>query len=918
MRADGRAALLERETELAAIGSMLDAASSGRGSMLVVEGAPGVGKTSLLRAGRGAATERGIDVRATRAAEGEQDFAWGAVRALLGGDAEDALQPAGTENPGQFAVLHALYWVLVAQAAERPTLLVVDDAQWADAGSLRWLSFLRTRLEELPVAVLVATRPVGEAAESALIELAADPEVGLVTPVPLSRAAVDVVVAGGLGATPHPEFGRACLEATGGNPFLLTELIRGLATDGCTGTDGEVEAVEGLRPQAVSRAVLLRLARLPPDARDLARAAAVLGDGAELRHAASLAGLAPHEAEEAFTALAEAYVVDPEPPLVFVHPIVRTTIVDDQPALERQRRHRAAAALLNEARAGGRLVAHHVLAGGPAGEQWARDVLAAEGRRAAAEGAVDEAAALLRAAIDEMDEPDVSLLRELGAVEHARRGVAGAPALREALALARDPRERIDIALQLAHGLNTANSAAEAVSVLGDALEGVDVEADETTRAAEAYFVHFALQETATEPLAEARFVSALTRLGSGEPADSAIRATLALGATRAGDLQTGREQARLALSGAPDARSTTQAFACLALMWCDELEEAARVWDASLASARAVGERTWLSLGSCMRAQVALRAGDLAEAEGLAIESRTFAEVWETHVPPQPAAFHAEALLGRGRLDEAVAALRPWSMDGELPENHGFRAFLLARGRVRAAIGDVAGGVADLLECGRRVMAQSITHPGMFAWRSEAALALLATDPERARALADEELELARATGGPRTLGMALNVAGLARGGDEGLALLREAVDTLRGGPARLASARALVDLGAALRRAGSRTEARPLLSEGLDLASSCGAIPVADRAREELVAAGARPRRERLHGVEALTSSETRVARLAAQGQSNREIAQALFVTLRTVETHLTHVYRKLDIESRDALPGALAGPATHAARV
>jgi DNA-binding CsgD family transcriptional regulator len=213
------------------------------------------------------------------------------------------------------------------------------------------------------------------------------------------------------------------------------------------------------------------------------------------------------------------------------------------------------------------------------------------------------------------------------------------------------------------------------------------------------------------------------------------------------------------------------------------------------------------------------------------------------------------------------------------------------------------------MLEVGRGFAGLGGRNPAIHAWRSDAALALLALgDDRRARELADEELELARAWGAPRPLGRALRVAGLARGGDAGLALLGDAVDVLEPSPARLEHAKALVELGAGLRRANRRADARPPLRRGLELAMICGATPLSERAETELLATGARLGRIALSGVESLTPSERRVADLAASGASNREIAQALFVTVKTVEVHLSSAYRKLDIASRRELSGAL----------
>jgi DNA-binding CsgD family transcriptional regulator len=155
----------------------------------------------------------------------------------------------------------------------------------------------------------------------------------------------------------------------------------------------------------------------------------------------------------------------------------------------------------------------------------------------------------------------------------------------------------------------------------------------------------------------------------------------------------------------------------------------------------------------------------------------------------------------------------------------------------------------------------------------------------------------------------MAMRSVGLAAGGGSpGIDRLSEAVTILEATPAKLECARAQVDLGAALRRHGSISDARRVLSRAMELAYRCGATALARRARDELQATGARPRRYVLRGVESLTPSERRVAELAAAGRTNREVAQALFVTPKAIEYHLANAYRKLDIESRQELSGAL----------
>ena len=209
----------------------------------------------------------------------------------------------------------------------------------------------------------------------------------------------------------------------------------------------------------------------------------------------------------------------------------------------------------------------------------------------------------------------------------------------------------------------------------------------------------------------------------------------------------------------------------------------------------------------------------------------------------------------------------------------------------------------------GADVWGMPIRETGYAHARSGAALALLRLDQRQdAVMLADAELADVRVFGAPRALGIALRVAGLARGGPEGLALLRESAAALDDSPARLERARSLAELGAALRRDGQRAAARDPLARALELAAGCGAGPLVARVRDELRAAGARPRRPWRTGVDALTPSELRVARLAADGRSNREIAGELYVTLKAVEGHLAHAYAKLGIGGRDQLPPAL----------
>jgi DNA-binding CsgD family transcriptional regulator len=225
----------------------------------------------------------------------------------------------------------------------------------------------------------------------------------------------------------------------------------------------------------------------------------------------------------------------------------------------------------------------------------------------------------------------------------------------------------------------------------------------------------------------------------------------------------------------------------------------------------------------------------------------------------------------------------------------------LLARGQDDAAL-------EQLLDLGVLDTTFGAAAPAFLPWRSDAALILHRLgDQSGAARLAEEEVGLARQMGARRALGIALRVSGLVKP-EPAVELIAEAVSVLERSPARLEHARALIDLGATIRRSGERASSRAPLREGYDLAVRCGATKLAERARVEISATGARASTRGLSGAESLTPSERRVAALAADGQSNRDIAQTLFITEKTVETHLGHVYDKLDVRSRHKLRGAL----------
>ena len=318
------------------------------------------------------------------------------------------------------------------------------------------------------------------------------------------------------------------------------------------------------------------------------------------------------------------------------------------------------------------------------------------------------------------------------------------------------------------------------------------------------------------------------------------------------------------------------------------------------------------LVIASCVRAAVYARRGELVGAE---TEVRAVIDIAVEYgmafAVPSALYFGADALIERPELADVVALARTITLAPDFARTASGAILREVQGRLALAQADFGTARADLQAAAAIYEALRLLNPGT-CWRSALALAVAPEDPDRARQLADSELADAQRAGAARPAGIALRTRGMLEGGRRGVRDLREAAEVLAASGARLEHARALVELGAALRRAGQRTAARPPLRAGLDLAHRCGAVRLAERARAELLTAGAKPRRAVLTGLEALTASERRVAELAVAGMSNPEIAQSLFVTLSTVEGHLRHAYRKLSITSRGQLPAALQSAA------
>ena len=922
--------LLDRAAEVSSINSALRSACSGSGSALLVEGAAGIGKTRLLAHACEQAADTGMTVVSARSGEFESGYAWGVVRQLfetearsgaieLAGDAAALAAPALAygEHPAEgdsFALLHGLYWLTVGIAQRAPVLLAVDDLHWADQPSLRFIGHLVRRLEGLPVALVLTVREprAATAQDRALTaSLAADPGLIVVRPAALGRAACAELVRSALGADPSAAFQDACRELTGGNPLLLQALLTSLVAEQIRGHNADVPHLRRLTPETVSRSVVLRLGRMSPAALAAARAIAVLGPAATTARAGQLAELDADACAEAVAALMSEQLIEGEHALGFVHPLVRSAIYEDLAPPVRQRWHTRAARMLDAESAAPEEVTVHLLASAASGDGWVVRKLRAAAADARGRGAADVGVTCLQRALAEPPGPDerADVLFELGALETMQDPAAAAGHLSEALARTTSWPRRGEIALTLAEALALGGQFGAAARLLTSAsAEAADERSREGLQAA---LFNTARMDLGTRGTTGPLLERVQARAAAGEVLRPQLAANLAIELAGAGqDREAAMASARAALTAIPLLMSVSAAAlpeTISVLLFADDAagaKAAAQTW---LQLAREQGWLLSAAVAEGFASLVALYGGEISNSIAYGLQGMAgMPNIWISTII---SAFVVRALIDRRELAQASTLLAEQGLTGDLPPSWPHNLVRHARGCLHAAAGDHAQAAADLLAAGKQADQWGIPNPAILPWRSDAALSLAAVGKlAEASRLAAAEVDLARKWGAGRALGIALRAAGLVDRSGDRMQLLAEAVAVLRPAPAPLELARALVDLGAAQRRYGARLNARETLRDGLDLAHRQGGLRLAERARQELVIAGGKPRRDAVRGRDALTPSELRVAELAAGGQTNRQIAQALFVTQRTVENHLTSTYGKLGIGSRSELAPAL----------
>ncbi len=905
--------LVAREGELAALEELL-----GRGGVVVVEGGPGVGKSALVHECVARARLRSRRVVRAQGWELEAGFAFGVVRQLFERElaslpkadrarvsagpaarAAELLLAAGSAGGGHdgasFALLHGLYWLTVNLADDAPLLIAVDDAQWADSASLRWLGFLARRLDDVPVAVIVAMRPAASG-DRLLAEIRTSARV--LRPAVLDEEASAAVVRSIAGDEVSEARCGALWRASGGNPFYLVELLRGARHRMERGDGPGVSELLGRPSELVRLHVESRIRRLAPGAVALAASIAVLGDGCRLRHAAAVAGIGLQTADRLAAGLVSTEVLATSDPPRFLHPIVRAAVEASLAGDQRRRLHRAAAAQLAADHAAPGQVAAHLMRVSPAGEAWVLAWLRRAARAAMAAGAAEEAVdVLVRALAEPPAAPErVGVLCELATAEVCAGRSSAIGHLEQALALTEDPRERARIARAAARTFAALFRWVDAVDVTDRALRELG-DRDPTLAAqlrAELAVagMHDARRAHRVLPTL-ARLTAPPVQATIGTPAIESVVVARGMASVLTGradaDVVSGLE-ATLS-EGAPAAPNwDTRAALLWTLVILERFDAVQAALPAMIEAARRAGSARGLIALYSSLGFLQYRLGALSEADAASRIALRVLRAGDFAAGLGVGAIIADTATEVGDFDTAAEIL-----DQTPDAAPGVISVLVpaARGRLCLARGDGEAALRNYQQCramfGSDVWGIDIRDVGYLHARCGAAEAqLLLGNRDAARELADAELVDLRGVGGPRAVGIALRVAGLVRGGRAGMELLAKSVETLRASPATLERAKSL--------------------PQALDLAASCGARPLAERTRGELTAAGGRPRRERRRGVDALTPSELRVARLAADGLTNRQIAHTLYLTTKTVETHLAHAYPKLGISSRTELPAAL----------
>jgi DNA-binding CsgD family transcriptional regulator len=927
--------LIERDGELDTLAAALASLEDRVGGVVTVKAPAGLGKTTLLKEATAGATEAGYLVRSAAPGPQERHFAYGVMRTLLEAPLHDAdevertrlldgaagqageLLLSGTV-PGSDAttsIAHGILWLCAALTdGAAPMMLVIDDGHWADRLSLEVISYLARRVTDVPVLVVLAFRPDVPEAASDLLTLVGDGRfTQSLTLRPLTVAGSAQLVRRSAPETPT-EICRRCHDAAHGNPWLVEELGHQVASQGPSSVSlppGSKTTVRALARDVIAR----RLAALSHGDSAVGAALAVLGDRAQPHVVAAVAGVSLDDVSAARDALASAGLLGPDD-RGLAHALIAAAILENLPRAESERLHRQAALTLLADGADSDIVAGHLLRCAPHADTVAAEVLRDAAINASLRGAPHAAAAYLQRALEERAPGDDRgrLLAAL-AVATFDAGLPGArDRLREALAQIDDHASRVDLLTRLATWYVLDASDDELSALL--AREVAAEHGPDTRLALEVA----ALEMLIMVPNRHAERAARLAALADDDGADPILeRAVLAHRAWLATELGTPDAAtcaafAIRALNGdllLREAGSRAGFHCCVrALIFTDHFAEAETAITAMREDHAVRGSLRLRAGAAWYAAELAQRTGRIADAEN---EARLALDLTPDDVnlfTGGAIEILVWALAERGAFAEAHALLDEHGLEAEIGRQIWEIGILHSRAVLALAEGDFARAHDDAIQAGRLRISQGRPNPVWTPWRATAALALAHRGSQtEAAALAAEELALAQRFGAPPAIMTATHAAAVAEVDDAlRLELCEAALARGDGIGSALEPSRIRLELGHALTRLGRRVEARRWLQLVLADADRAGATLLAERARRELVATGLRPRRAQTEGVASLTPRQRQIGELAASGTTNRAIAQRLFLSVKTVETHLAAAYEKLGVETREALAGAL----------
>ncbi|MFC4907581.1 helix-turn-helix transcriptional regulator [Actinomadura gamaensis] len=919
---------MERTGILERLDELVDRSAGGRGGLATVTGATAMGKTALLHALAERAGAAGRTVLSAAGSPHEAGVPHGVLFQLL--HTVDApvpgvapSSPATAED--ELAVARRTHRIVAGLAAERPVLIAVDDVQHVDPASLLCLLHLAQRLPRLRLA-LVLTRGVAvdEQAPRVLHDLLSRPNAQRFHLEPLSRAGVRDLVAERVSGVPADRYVAEVHRLSGGNPLLARTLVEEEQPPAGAAASAEFELPTG---HVFHQTILACLHRLGPGALRVARGAALLDGAARPALIARLSGLDPVPAGRFLRLLTGVGVLDGTR---FRSPGVRQAVLAETPHEEMTVLRHRAARLLHDDGAATPAIAEHLLQAGPLLEEWVPGALRDAAGRALAEGDVARGIRCLDLAEEccSLDEQRASVRAQKTAVRWQSRPAESA---RHFLSLKRSVTAGLltgPEALLVAEGLLFHLDFDDAMEVVARIETG-------SGEAGESGAADAELAETLdnTRQLLASDFPGVNERAGRSQrsvpplvTAASSARARNALNLV----LERGADEYAIAVAvrALQDSRTrptwTPRGFpsALLALCYAERIEDAAEWSERFRADMERRDAPAWRAVLDCIGALIALRRGRLADAvrQAEAAHARLAGPRWNLGAAAALAVLvEAHTAIGDHRAAARRLAVEP---PPELFLTRTGLHYLYARGRHHLATGDATMALSDFLECGALMRRWNLDTPAVAPWRLGGAEAWLALgDRHQAARLVEEQLAEPD-TGLVRSRGMALHSLASVRPAAERPALLQEALRLLEAAGARYEAASVLADLSRAYQRLGEKGRARTTARRAWRIAKSChaeemcqallpsssprsvGAGRTAAGTRSSGGPRGSAPARAEQSAFAKLSDSERRVAVLAAQGYTNREIADRLFITVSTVEQHLTRVYRKMGIRNREQL--------------